>query len=585
MSFIRSDLQGLPTYERPRGEAQGQALGRLHLNEASEGWPVGARRALLDRLERMPFNCYPERQLELTDRLTAMLGAPAGGVLLGPSSGALLDLLVLACLEPGDAVAIPEPGFSLYPALTARHRARLLRVEAGDGFPLEPWLAVLEREQPRQLWLTLPNNPTGAWVSPEALRPLLDAAAQNPNPPLVVLDEAYAEFAPLTHRLAVDRYPNVVLLRTYSKALASAGWRLGYLVGDPALIQALATLQLPYSIPAPALEALDVALDFQGAFGAQAREITARRDRLALALGERAAPSCGNFLLVRPDPGPALKAAGLQTRALDALGAGRITVGTEEEVRRTALALGATLEPPQPRAKRRLLVLDMDGVLLDGEPGFMKAVALALKELAPGLDWQDAHYHAFKRLPGYNNDFRVCAAALALAEEGGLDLLWSKLPADLEERIQARFALCSEAVQRHYLELPNEDVPLVTQAELAALSWNQAVLTGRNPNELELGWKVMGFSLPGVADAAPHLCKPNLGGLLQLADAFRAEEIVFAGDSRDDAQALRGAREARPDLVWRFAAVGPQRDFIATKDDLRVPTLRNLLTILQGARS
>ena len=584
MPLIRSDLQGFTTYERPRGEGTGQGLARLHLNEAPEGWPAGARNALLDRLARMPFQCYPERQGPLTERLARNLGAPEGGVLLGPSSGALLDLVALAGLEPGDAVAVPDPGFSLYASLTTRNRARSVRVPVGDGFPLEPWLEVLEKERPRQLWLTLPNNPTGAWLSPDELRPLLDAAARMPDPPLVVLDEAYAEFAPFTHRLAVDLYPNLVLLRTFSKALASAGWRLGYMLGNPDLIRSLAALQLPYSIPAPALEALDVALDFQGAFDAQARELPERRDRLARALGSRAARSAANFLLVRPDPGPALREAGLQSRALDSLGAGRITIGTEEEVRRTAQALGVALEPATPRKPRRLLVLDMDGVMLDGDKGFMHAVALALKELAPSLPWQDAHYLAFKQLPGFNNDFRLCAAALALVDRGGLDLLWSGLP-DLEAQIQALEPVCSEAVQRHYRLQDIEDAPLVTQAELAALPWDAAVLTGRNPGELELGFRALGFRLPGVSDSAPHLRKPCPGGLLQLADAFRAEEIVFAGDTRDDAQALRLAREARPELVWRFAAVGPQRDFIAREGDLRVPSLRSLLTILQGARS
>ena len=246
MPLIRSDLQGTARYERPRGEGQGQALGRLHMNEAPAGWPDSARRALLKRLAAMPFQQYPERQSELTDRLTRILGAPQGSVLLGPSSGNLLDLVALAGLEPGDAVAIPDPCFSLYPALIARNRGRAVRVPVGAGFPLEPWLKLLEEDCPRQIWLTFPNNPTGAWLAPEQVKPLLDAAANRPDPPLVVLDEAYAEFAPRTHRLAVDQYPNVVLLRTFSKALASAGWRLGYLVGPPDFMAALAAVQLPY---------------------------------------------------------------------------------------------------------------------------------------------------------------------------------------------------------------------------------------------------------------------------------------------------------------------------------------------------
>jgi phosphoglycolate phosphatase-like HAD superfamily hydrolase len=135
---------------------------------------------------------------------------------------------------------------------------------------------------------------------------------------------------------------------------------------------------------------------------------------------------------------------------------------------------------------------------------------------------------------------------------------------------------------RAYKSVPVPDTPLVTLAELEALGWDLAVLTGRNEEELESGFEVLGFRLPGVPDRAAHLRKPMPGGLLQLADAFQAEQIVFVGDTRDDAQALRGAREARPDLVWTFAAVGPNRDSIAREGDLRAPSLRALLTVLKG---
>src|SRR5690348_16388053 len=300
MTFLRPDLDDIRPYTRP---PEPEGLVRLHMNEAAADWPDAARAALLARMSALPFQQYPERQGELTERLRRRLGAPAGGLLLGPSSGALLDLIALAGLSPGEAVAAPEPGFSLYPLLVKRNRGRLRPVPVGDGFLLDPWFAALE-ENPRQLWLTLPNNPSGAWLPPERLEPLLEAAARREV--LVVLDEAYAEFAPQTHRLAPERFPNLLLLRTFSKAFACAAWRLGYLVGDTALLGKLANLQLPYSISAPALEALDVALDFAGDFDREIRATLLRRDRLAAGLKQQAAaPSAGNFLLLHPDPSDA----------------------------------------------------------------------------------------------------------------------------------------------------------------------------------------------------------------------------------------------------------------------------------------
>ena len=541
--------------------------------------------ALLARLHDMPFHQYPKRQAELTERLQKRLGAPAGGLLLGPSSGALLDLVAMAGLSAGERVAIPDPGFSLYPLLVRRHGGRVRLVPQGTGFPLEPWFSALDC---RQLWLTLPNNPTGAWITPEELEPLLATAAARPEPPLVVLDEAYAEFAPATHRLAVDRYPNLVLLRTFSKALASAAWRIGYLVGAPALISKLATLQLPYSLPTASLEALDVALDFAADFEAAVRVIPERRDRLAAALpNHSAAPSGGNFLHVSPDPSDALEAAGLKVRRLPGANATRITLGTEEATARVASVLGASLPAPVSRSRRRLLVLDIDGVLIDADRSFMEAVARALAELRPALPWSDEAYLAFKRLGGFNNDFRLAAGALALAEAfGDVDLQAVIMGTaghgfpELEARFQALEPSAQAIVQKHYTDTIRMERPLVSLPELQATGWDLAVLTGRPPEELELAWQVLGFQLPAVCDAAPHLRKPEPGGLLQLADAFRAEEILFVGDTVDDARCLRTAAALRPELAWRFAGLGPDRGRFCVPEDIQSASLFEFLPML-----
>ncbi len=579
MSFLRPDLVNLPPYTRPPEPEGGM---RLHLNEAPEDWPAAAKAALLERLAALPFQQYPERQAELSERLARRLGAPEGGVLLGPSSGSLLDLMALAGLRPGDAIAIPDPGFSLYPILIKRHQGRVHRVPVGTGFPMAPWFAALAC---RQIWLTLPNNPTGAWLPPEELQPFLEAASARPEPPLVVLDEAYAEFAPRTHRLLVDRYPNLLLLRTCSKALASAAWRLGYLLGEPSLVARLATLQLPYSIPAPSLEALDVALDYAYAFDLRIREISDRRDRLAIALRDReVVESRANFLHVSPDPSEALEAAGFKVRKLPGAGAARVGVGTESAAAAVASTLGSHLAAARGHGPRRLLVLDIDGVMIDADRSFKEAVAQALAKLCPRLPWSDGHFQAFKRVGGFNNDFRLAAGAMALAERHGeVELLPLLVAAEglgfpeLESRMAALEPEAQRAVQAEYAETVSLERPLVTLPELEASGWDLAILTGRPPEELELAWRVLGFRLTAVCDSAPHLRKPEPAGLLQLAEAFRSEDVLFAGDTRDDAKALRAARAIRPELNWRFAALGPDRERFAEPGDFSLPTLRDLL--------
>jgi HAD superfamily hydrolase (TIGR01549 family) len=152
---------------------------------------------------------------------------------------------------------------------------------------------------------------------------------------------------------------------------------------------------------------------------------------------------------------------------------------------------------------------------------------------------------------------------------------------DLEARIQALEPMAQAVVQKHYADTIRLERPLVTLAELRSTGRDLAILTGRPPEELLLAWQVLGFELPAVCDAAPHLRKPEPAGLLQLADAFRAEEILFAGDTIDDARCLQAAASLRPELVWQFAALGPDRARFASPGDLQSATLRDLLPILR----
>ena len=233
-----------------------------------------------------------------------------------------------------------------------------------------------------------------------------------------------------------------------------------------------------------------------------------------------------------------------------------------------------------------LLVLDVDGVMIDPGRSFHEAVAAALAELAPGTPWDDEHFAAFKRVGGFNNDFRLTAGALALAELGALEEVKRSeakgLP-HLEKRIRELEPICQAAVQRHYVRTRRMERPMITREELDRFPGDVAIFTGRPPDELTLAFQVLGFRIPAVADSAPHLRKPRPEGLLQLADGFRATRVVFVGDTCDDAAALRGARALCPGIEWLFAAVGPDRNWIADETDLQARTLIELLPQL-GAK-
>lgn len=241
-------------------------------------------------------------------------------------------------------------------------------------------------------------------------------------------------------------------------------------------------------------------------------------------------------------------------------------------------------ETTSPNVRPPLFILDVDGVLIDPGESFTQAVAQALRELAPGVVWSDEHFMAFKRAGGFNNDFRLTAGALALAERGEMDRLWASegigFP-DLEDRMEELEPLCKQVVQRHYAHTRFMERPTVTLQDLTETGMDLAIFTGRPPEELLLAWEVLGFQLPAICDSAPHLRKPSPEGLLQLADTFSARKIIFAGDTLDDAASLKAARRACPERTWVFAALGVDRERIAHPGDLQAESLPKLLAVLR----
>jgi phosphoglycolate phosphatase-like HAD superfamily hydrolase len=232
--------------------------------------------------------------------------------------------------------------------------------------------------------------------------------------------------------------------------------------------------------------------------------------------------------------------------------------------------------------KGQLLVLDVDGVMVDPSSSFEKCTALALKDLAPGLDWSDGLYWQFKRIQGFNNDFRLTAAAVALFEAGEIGHLHESQNIGfphLEKRIDELEPRCKERVQHYYQDYLHLEQPLITLPELENIAgWDVAILTGRPPEELLLAFKVLGFEIPAVCDSSPELRKPEPGGLIYLADMFEAKKVFFFFDIRDDAACLRRARPLRPSIDFTFVAVNKLRHEIAQPGDLAFATLREFIS-------
>ncbi|MER7814865.1 histidinol-phosphate transaminase [Streptomyces sp. NPDC096153] len=311
-SLIRREVAGLPRYDPGADPDEVAALSgsrrviKLSNNESpfgvSPAVAEAVRLGLADGVSR-----YPDPTgRRLAEAIGTSLDVPAERVVLGNGSENILELLCQAVLDPGDLVVTQSPGFSLHETFPRVMGARVEKVPvtAEFGFDAETWSNALA-DGPKLVFLANPCNPTGAMLSAGQLEHVL---AATPESALLVLDEAYGEFARLN-----PEYPDAlealrgqdrpwIVLRTFSKAYGLAGVRVGYgIASDRALIQALDRVRTPYNVNHPAQEAAIAALGDRAHLADTVRrtalEIARVTDRLSEA-GLRVVPSSTNFLFI-----------------------------------------------------------------------------------------------------------------------------------------------------------------------------------------------------------------------------------------------------------------------------------------------
>lgn len=337
VELARPEIRAMQPYSSARMEASGGAI-LLNANESS--WaPPGD-----DALE---CNRYPDPQpAALIEALATLYGVRPTQVLVGRGSDEAIDLLVRAFCRAGeDAIAIQSPTFGMYAVSARIQNAAVVEIPLAEDFSLDVD-AVLAALTPavKLVFVCTPNNPTGQKVTQAQVERLAQALSGRA---LLVADEAYIEFsdtpsvAPL-----VDRYENLAVLRTLSKAWALAGARIGTLLANEDVIALLRRIIAPYPLPRPCVALALRALSTVGQAEASQHIATVReqRERMATALAalpgvREVLPSQANFLAVRLDDPAAvyqrLLAAGIVVRDVrryprlgDAL---RLTIGTAEE--------------------------------------------------------------------------------------------------------------------------------------------------------------------------------------------------------------------------------------------------------------
>ncbi len=230
-------------------------------------------------------------------------------LLVGAGADEILDLVAKAFLPPGAGAVIPTPTYAMYRVLTEQRPARPIPVPrrpAADGYALDlPAVREAARDA-AVVWLCSPNNPTGLPEPAGSIAELLGGLLADPDAdgraaPVVVLDEAYAEFVGTSLVGLRAAYPRLVVVRTASKAYALAGLRVGFAIARHELLAEVEPYRPPGSVSIPSVAVVTAALRAPEALRDNVSRVSAERARLAAAfadLGTPASPSVANFLLV-----------------------------------------------------------------------------------------------------------------------------------------------------------------------------------------------------------------------------------------------------------------------------------------------
>ena len=335
---VRDDLRALEGYHSPQVDVRV----RLNTNEAPTPPPTAWRDAFAAELSRVEWHRYPDRSAAaLRSAIADSHHVRSDQVFAANGSNEVLQTLLLAYAGSGRRVVTFEPTYQMHGHIARLTGSTVVEGERGADFRLDVACAVglIHETSPAVTFLCSPNNPTGLVEPADNVRALLAA-----EPGLLVVDEAYGQFADWSALSMVDESTPLVVTRTFSKTWSMAASRLGYVVGPSWLIAELDKVALPYHLDAAKQIAGRLALQFTDDMDARVAQIVFERERIAATLGTldlEVFPSGANFILFRPRNKPGrqvwqelldrsilIRDCSGWPRLTDCL---RVTVGTSEE--------------------------------------------------------------------------------------------------------------------------------------------------------------------------------------------------------------------------------------------------------------
>ncbi len=347
-SRVKKGIQKLSAYSVPHVECRVKLDG----NESPFSLPPGILERVIEGIKGVPINRYPDPEAKvLRGKISRVTRFPLEGTVLGNGSDELIGMLMTAFSGGTGRVLYPVPTFSMYRITGIALGLELIEVELDSGFDIdvEATLKEVKKKNPDLIFLASPNNPTGNRFSDERIFEVL-----NNSNGIIVLDEAYCDFSERTFLPLIEKYENLVVLRSMSK-IGFAGIRMGMLFGRIEVVREINKVRLPYNVNSFSQRIAEVILDNVEFVEKNAQLIMVERDRVYKALklinGVKAYPSDANFILFRVSDADKvfgeLIGRGVLIRNFNSPGrlknCLRVTIGTPEENDAFLMDLGEIL--------------------------------------------------------------------------------------------------------------------------------------------------------------------------------------------------------------------------------------------------
>ncbi|HEY7120777.1 MAG TPA: histidinol-phosphate transaminase [Tepidisphaeraceae bacterium] len=334
--FVRVTVRDMDGYTPGEQPGVGERVVKLNTNENPYPPSPAVLRAIQE-IEPEMLRRYPNPNADIFRKAAAkVLGVTPDMIIAGNGSDDILTIATRTFLAPGETLAYPDPTYSLYSVLAKLQDARFAEVpwERDFSLPIEGLLAA----KPQAIYIANPNAPTGTFVSPLRIAELAKSFKG-----LVLVDEAYVDFADDNCLSLVRQHENLVVSRTFSKAYSLAGLRFGYTVAQPQVVREMMKVKDSYNVDAIAMCAAAAAIQDQDYARERWEQIKSERERVTAELtqvGWTVLPSRANFILAAAPDGRGrdaylgLKAQGILVRYFDRPGLRdkiRITIGQSQE--------------------------------------------------------------------------------------------------------------------------------------------------------------------------------------------------------------------------------------------------------------